>query len=173
MHQQPVALGNAAFGQRRRQRRNGCVNLAPGPGPLAPDEANAVAMPAGILGDEISQIHHPVRHPGQAAPWRGSRHFDTPNVATHKPYKIIAMLLKSDKNVPIRTLAECTATASAQAPVHSDQTAIGRLPAAEPHAGREQARVAGAYDHFGILSLNGVVVMRFSRGHEGLPWPPQ
>ena len=63
MHQQPVALDEAAFGKRRRQRRDGAVDLAPGPGPVAVDEAGAVAMAAGILGHQMRQIHHPVRHP--------------------------------------------------------------------------------------------------------------
>ena len=67
MHQQPVALDDAALGQRRRQRRDGAVDLAPGPGPVAIDEARAVAMPPGILGHQMRQVHHPVRHPRQAA----------------------------------------------------------------------------------------------------------
>jgi hypothetical protein len=107
-----------------------------------------------------------VRHPRQAAArcGRGSRHFDTAaNAATHKPCKIIALLLKIDMNVPGRTLAESPAAASA-ARRHSDRLSPPhRLP-----QGSQACR-----DHFGILNSNGAVVMRFSLGHEGLPWPPQ
>src|SRR5207302_1832355 len=108
---------------------------APGPGPLAPDETNAVAMAPGILGDEISEIHHPVRHSRQAAPWRGSRHVDTPNAATHKLRKIIVVLLKTDMNAPGRTLAESPAAASTRRAVHSDRPA-----ACGPSGGRTTRR---------------------------------
>ena len=71
MHQDAVALADAARGKRRRQRRDVPIDLAPGPGPIAPDEADAVAVPAGILGEEMRQVHHPARHSRHAARWRG------------------------------------------------------------------------------------------------------
>ena len=43
MHEDAVALGDAARGQRRRQRSDLCFDLAPGKALLAPDEADAVA----------------------------------------------------------------------------------------------------------------------------------
>jgi hypothetical protein len=71
----------------------------------------------------MRQIHHPVRHPRQAATragcCSGSRHADT--AALHKASKIIIVtLLKTDLNVPGRTLAESPASASARRAVHID-----------------------------------------------------
>jgi len=39
MHENAVALDDAARGERRRQRRDAGVDLAPGPRAVAPDEA--------------------------------------------------------------------------------------------------------------------------------------
>ena len=72
--QDAVALADAARAQCRRQRRHRSIDLAPGPGPVAPDEALAVAMPPCVLGQEMGQIHHPARHPRQPAARRGHRH---------------------------------------------------------------------------------------------------
>ena len=74
MDQDAVALDDAARGKRRRQRRDVAVDLAPGPGPLAPDEAGAVAMPAGILGQQMREVHHPAGHRADAAGGRGRRY---------------------------------------------------------------------------------------------------
>jgi hypothetical protein len=65
----------------------------------------------------MRQVHHPVRHPRQAAARRGwlsgSRHVDT--TALHKASKIIIVtLLKTFLNVPTPTLAESPASASAR-----------------------------------------------------------
>src|SRR5262249_290684 len=62
MNEDAVALLDAARGQRRRERGHLIVDLAPGPGFLAPDEADAVAMAARILGQHISEVHDPARH---------------------------------------------------------------------------------------------------------------
>ncbi len=80
MDQDAVALDDAARGKRRRQRRDQRVDFAPGPGPLAPDEANAVAVAAGVLGEQMRQVHHPARHPCHAAARR--RHGDSPGHLT-------------------------------------------------------------------------------------------
>ena len=74
MHQDAVALGDAPRGEARRQRGDVAVDLAPGPGSVAPDEARAVAMAAGILGQHMRQVHHPARHPRQAAARGGNSH---------------------------------------------------------------------------------------------------
>src|ERR1700722_575296 len=71
MDQDAVALDDALRGKRRRQRRDAGVDLAPGPRPVAPDEANTVAVAAGILGQQMRQVHHPVGHPPLAAQGRG------------------------------------------------------------------------------------------------------
>ena len=41
--------------ENRRQRRHAAVDLAPRPGSIAPDEAGAVAMPAGILRHHVRE----------------------------------------------------------------------------------------------------------------------
>src|ERR1700694_3248649 len=51
MNKDATAPGDAARGKRRRQRRDEAIDLAPGPGPLAPDQADTLAMPEGILGE--------------------------------------------------------------------------------------------------------------------------
>src|SRR5258705_8415084 len=71
MHEDAVAPGDAARGKRGGQRRNEVIDLAPGPGSIAPDKADTVAMPAGILGEEMRQVHHAARHSAHAARWRG------------------------------------------------------------------------------------------------------
>ena len=43
------------------------IDIMPGPGPIAPDEANPVAMPAGVLGDQMRQIHDAARDSPDAA----------------------------------------------------------------------------------------------------------
>src|ERR1700694_4206500 len=50
MNKDAIAPGDAARGKRRRQRGDEAVDLAPGPGSLVPDQADTIAMPAGILG---------------------------------------------------------------------------------------------------------------------------
>src|SRR5258705_8017254 len=71
MHEDAVAPGDAARGKRGGQRRNEVIDLAPGPGSIAPDKADTVAMPAGILGGEMRQVHHAARPSAHAARWRG------------------------------------------------------------------------------------------------------
>src|SRR5438105_359899 len=71
MHEDAIALADAARGKRCRQRRDAAVDLAPGPGSIAVDEADAVAMPAGILGEKMSEVHDPPRHRRDAAARRG------------------------------------------------------------------------------------------------------
>src|SRR5882757_6945592 len=89
MDQDAIAPGDAARGQRRRQRRDEAVDLAPGPRLLAPDEADALAMAAGILRQEMREIHHPARHRRHAAGWRGRGygpgHRLTSALSTHPP----------------------------------------------------------------------------------------
>src|SRR5260221_9108356 len=58
MNENAIALADAARGKRCRQCRDEVIDLAPGPGPVAPDEADTVAVPAGILGEEMREIHH-------------------------------------------------------------------------------------------------------------------
>ena len=68
MHEHAVALGDAARGERRRERRHVGVDLAPGPGALAPDEAGAVAgKRRAFCVSEMREVHHPPRHPRDAA----------------------------------------------------------------------------------------------------------
>ncbi len=67
VHQDAVALGDAPRGQGCRQCRDTGVDLAPGPGFFGPDEADAVAMPARVLGRKMRKVHHPARHPRHAA----------------------------------------------------------------------------------------------------------
>src|SRR5882762_1238404 len=74
MDQDTVALDDAARGKRGCQRRNLAVDLAPGPGLLAPDKADTVAVPAGILGEEMREIHRPAGHRRHAAARRGPGH---------------------------------------------------------------------------------------------------
>ena len=71
MHQDAVALDDAARGERRRQRGDAAVDLAPAPGPVAPDEARPVAVTAGILRQHMSEIHDPAGHALDAARGRG------------------------------------------------------------------------------------------------------
>ncbi len=62
MHEDAVALGDPARRQRRRQRVDLRLDLAPGKAPLAPDEADAVRQPPRILRQHVGEVHHPVRH---------------------------------------------------------------------------------------------------------------
>src|SRR5438445_7864805 len=71
MHEDAVALDDAARGKGRRQRRDAGLDLAPGPGRPAPDEADALAMAARILGQEIRKVHDPARRRRHAAGWCG------------------------------------------------------------------------------------------------------
>src|SRR5258708_39351488 len=97
MHQDAVAPGDAARGKRRGQRRNEVIDRAPGPGSIAPDKADTVAMPAGILGEEMPQVHHAARHSAHAARWRGggagSTHLTSPPstppppATPHRPHR--------------------------------------------------------------------------------------
>src|SRR5262245_46623121 len=67
MDQNAVALDDTARSQPRRQRRDMAVDLAPGPGFVAPDKSGAVAVAAGILAQHMRKVHHPTRHPRKAA----------------------------------------------------------------------------------------------------------
>jgi hypothetical protein len=67
MDEDAVTLDDAARGERGRQRRRKTIDLAPAPGSAVPDKACAVAVPARILRQEMREIHHPARHPRQAA----------------------------------------------------------------------------------------------------------
>src|ERR1035437_1562683 len=59
MDEDAVAFDDAARGKCSRQRRDETIDLAPAPGLPAPDQAGAVAVPAGIPGDEMREIHDP------------------------------------------------------------------------------------------------------------------
>src|SRR6185312_13562352 len=52
VNENAVAFDNTALGQGRRQRRGSGIDLTPGPRPVAPDEACAVAVTPRILGQE-------------------------------------------------------------------------------------------------------------------------
>jgi hypothetical protein len=47
------------------------VDLTPVPGPVAPDEARAVAVATGILRQHVAKVHDPARHAQDAAGGRG------------------------------------------------------------------------------------------------------
>ena len=54
MNQDAFALDYPTRGEAGGERRHGSVDLAPSPGFVAPDEADTVAMAAGILGQEMA-----------------------------------------------------------------------------------------------------------------------
>src|SRR5205814_5603082 len=72
MHEDAVALDDAALSQRRRKRRGRGIDLAPGPGLVAPDEALAAAVPARILRQQMGKVHHAARHACKPAVRRSS-----------------------------------------------------------------------------------------------------
>jgi hypothetical protein len=80
------------------------IDLAPGPGSVTPDEAGAVAMAAGILGQHMREIHHPARHPRQAAARGGNSHDFSHREST-------VTLRKTDMEHLMATIAESAAPA--------------------------------------------------------------
>ena len=86
MHEDAVALGDAARGERRRQRRDLRIDLAPGPGSVAPDETGAIAMPPRILGQHVRRDSSPGGTCAAAASgflFDGGRHASRPLIAAH------------------------------------------------------------------------------------------
>ena len=70
LHQDAVALLHAPRGQRRRHRVDAPVELGPGPGRIAPDEADLVPVAPRRLAQEMGEVHDPLRDGRNAA--RGS-----------------------------------------------------------------------------------------------------
>src|SRR5690606_34625679 len=74
LDEHPVALAEAeTVAQGRRHRVDPRLHLAPGPLPLAPDEADVIRIAPGRLGEEMGEVHHP-RGTGHNAPGRCRRH---------------------------------------------------------------------------------------------------
>ena len=156
MDQDAVALDDAARGKCRRQRRDAAVDLAPGPGSVAPDEAGAVAMPAGILGQQMREIHHPARHPRHAATRRGGSAAHRCPIHRPAPSKVGARFMEVPPSIQDR------ATRSRSGKVSWQWFIV------IPH---RSARPAGSRPHVGILNSNGVAVMRFPLKQDGVPAP--
>ena len=71
MHEQAVALADAARGEPRRERRDLGLDLAPGPGAFAPDEARLFGKAARVLGTRWARFI--TRRETGATPPAGSR----------------------------------------------------------------------------------------------------
>ena len=70
LHQDAVALPHAPGGQCRRHGVDPPVELGPGPGRVAPDEADLVPVAPRRLAQEMREVHHPLGNRRNAA--RGS-----------------------------------------------------------------------------------------------------
>jgi hypothetical protein len=100
MHQQPVALGDAARGQAAASAET-ARSISRQVQDLSPQMKPCGRHGGGHSGSQMRQIHHPVRHPHEAA---ARRRLSVPvmlGTATAQGTQIIIVtLLKPDLNVP-------------------------------------------------------------------------
>ena len=99
LHEDAIAFGDTSGGKGRCHRVDPSIEERPGPGLLAPDEADLVAMPAGGLAEKMSEVHHSLRAGCDATlgDQRAHRH--------HAPSSILTPSASAARRKPTRVSA--------------------------------------------------------------------